>query len=91
MRGLDKVEWLEVAVDDGGGLQPQPGLQNGGIRRAEVVIEMEITLELVCLFQRGILAVHPAVHGPADDEGGTTGAMVGASAVVSDTAAKLGP
>src|SRR5215467_11356289 len=87
---LDKVELLELAIDDGCSVQTQPAVQDGGIGAAKVIIGPEVTIQLVFCLQRGILGVHAALHRSADDESHTASAVVGAGAIVPDAAAKLG-
>jgi len=41
---LDKVELLELAMDDGCSVQTQPAVQDGGIGTAKVIIGPEVTI-----------------------------------------------
>src|SRR4030095_3531562 len=87
---LDKVELLELAIDDGCSVQTQPAVQDGGIGAAKIIIGPEVTIQLVFCLQRGIFGVHATLHRSADDDSHTASAAVGAGAVVPDAAAKLG-
>ena len=81
---------LERAVDYGFGVQTHPLFQQGGVEPAEVVVESEVALDQLVLFQGRVLALQAALDGIADDEGATASAVVSPGAVIVDTAAELG-
>src|SRR5262249_41587636 len=87
---LDKVELLELAIDNGCSVQTQPAVQDGGIGAAKVILCLELTIPPVFFLKKGILGVPAPLHHTADDESHTASAVVGAGAVVPDAAAKLG-
>src|SRR6266699_1590806 len=87
---LDTGELLELAVDNGRGLQAQPLLQERSIGATEVVVEVQIALQLIINLQGRIRAVHPTLHRVADDKSHAAGAMVASRAIVADATPKLG-
>src|SRR5712691_6986683 len=88
---LEELHLVKVPADDGRWIHAQPVLQDGGVNRAEVQVEFQVaTLFLLAPLQGGVDAVDAALHLLANCEGHTGRAVVGAGAVVSDAAAKLG-
>src|SRR5215510_5299619 len=84
-----QVELLEGPIDNGLGVQTHPLLQDGGIQAPEVVVELEVSIRLLCRCQGWVLTIQPSLDFVAYHQSHAAGTVVRARAVVFHPTTKL--
>ena len=85
-----RIELLELSTNNVDGIKTHPLVQDRAVDAAEVDSKVHIFTKLpIGNRQRRILGIEPALHIFADQERSTTGAMIGARAVVLDASTEL--